>query len=124
MKSKTLILYLALMGFLSLHAATDEDSYPQEVWGGNDPAEFSLTPDMPVSGKVINGMLVLNFNKAESAVVTIVNKQGVTVLEKEVSQENSTCIVISLNNLQKGETYVVALCLLESFHYSQFTIDL
>lgn len=124
MKSKTFILPLALMGFLPLHATTDGDTYPQEVWGNSDPVEFSLTPDMPVSGEVVNNMLVLNFNKSESVVVTIINKQGITVLEKEVSQKKSACIAIPLNGLQKGETYVVALRLLETVHYTQFTINL
>ena len=63
---------------------------------------------IPISGEVTNGLLILTNSQPDRTVyLEIRNSQGVSILTKEILQENSAYMVIPLDALQDGEEYTL-----------------
>lgn len=79
-------------------------------WKLSDDVLRSLTPEIPISGRVSNGLLILTNERPDRPiVVTLTDSQGSIIIRKEFPQENTSYMVIPLDGLQEGETYIVTL---------------
>ena len=85
----------------------DDQFMRLDVQWNSENTERSLTP-IPISGKITNGLLILTNSQPDRIVhLEIRNAQGVSILTKEVLQENSAYIAIPLDALQDGEEYML-----------------
>lgn len=65
---------------------------------------------IPISGEVTNGLLILTNSQPDRTLyLEIRDAQGVSILTKEILQENSAYMVIPLDTLQEGEEYTLIL---------------
>ena len=65
---------------------------------------------IPISGEVTNGLLILTNSQPDRTMyLEIRNAQGISILTKEILQENSAYMVIPLDALQDGEEYTLTL---------------
>lgn len=65
---------------------------------------------LPIKSEVTNGLLILTNSQPDRTLyLEIRDAQGVSILTKEVRQENSAYIIIPLDTLQDGEEYTLIL---------------
>lgn len=109
MKTKVLIFSFWLFGLLFAYGANDEtEIILQGDWLTG--VERSYAPNIPISGKVSNGLLILtNERPNKDITVTLTDSQGIIIIKKEFPKESSSYMVISLDGLQESETYTVTL---------------
>ena len=108
--TKTLITLLTILCFLPLYSEGQQDGKKVEMTGVWEGKARSLTPEIPISGRVSNGLLILtNECPDRPIVVTLTDSQRSIIIRKEFPQENTSYMVIPLDGLQEGETYIVTL---------------
>ena len=110
MQMKKMIL-LMLLCVLPLYSFADEAAQEAKFTGRWTEIKrniFSL--EIPISGRVSNGLLILTNERPDRPiVVTLTDSEGSIIIRKEFPQENTSYMVIPLDGLQEGETYIVTL---------------
>lgn len=107
--TKTLITLLTILCFLPLYGEGQQEEYVRMAGEWKEKAR-SLTSEIPISGKVSNGLLILTNERPDRDITfTLADSKGSIIIKKEFPKENSSYMVISLDGLQEGETYTVTL---------------
>lgn len=110
-KKKLLIAGLLICFMLPTYGYHKKDNKPTHFNGNweSENKERNLTK-LPISGKITNGLLILTNSQPDRTLyLEIRDAQGISILTKEVRQENSAYIVIPLDALQDGEEYMLIL---------------
>lgn len=109
MKNFILVMVLCVMPLYGF-GDNSEGLTMKGTWGELEFDTFSLVSKYPISGKVLNGLLILTNERPDRPiVVTLTDSQGSIIIRKEFPQENTSYMVIPLDGLQEGETYIVTL---------------
>lgn len=106
---KTLIALLTVFCLLPLYGEDNPkgDVIVNGVWSE---LSRSFTSEIPISGRVSNGLLILTNERPDRNITfTLADSEGSIIIRKEIPQENTSYMVIPLDGLQEGETYTVTL---------------
>lgn len=110
MKDFILLMLFCVLPLYGNGSNSSEEAKMYGHWTEIKPGTRSLTPEIPISGRVSNGLLILtNECPDRPIVVTLTDSQGSIIIRKEFPQENTSYMVIPLDGLQEGETYIVTL---------------
>lgn len=110
MKEFVLLMLFSVLPLYCIGNNISEDVKLYGNWNETKPGTRNLTPDIPISGKVSNGLLILTNEFPDRDIMfTLADSKGSIIIKKEFPMESSSYMVISLNGLQESETYTVTL---------------
>ena len=123
MKKMILLMLLCVLPLYSFADGTVQEIKYTGRW--TEIKRSIFTPEIPISGKVSNGLLILTNERPDRDItVTLTDCQGSIIIRKEFPKENTSYIVIPLDELQKSETYTVTLTSTIPSDYLYATINL
>lgn len=110
MKDFILLMLFCVLPLYGNGSNSSEDVKMYGHWTEVKPDTRSFTSNIPISGKMSNGLLILTNERPDRDITfTLTDSKGSIIIRKEFPQETTSYMVIPLDGLQEGETYIVTL---------------